>query len=139
MLYSQHSSSGNSGEALWGHKPKRWWTDFLPPLPPHPQNNRETQLVVIKDRIKEKTEKKLSRLNKNKKGVNYAVVERVMAKAYNVSNASTGAMAKFLSLYEGLYKIMKKLANNVYILWNEKQDRERGQCHANGLRKYRSK
>lgn len=48
-----------------------------------------------------------------------------------------GTMAKFLSIYEGLYTISKKLAANVYILWNPTTSKERGQYHAYDFQKYK--
>lgn len=112
-------------DVLWGRKPIRCWINLLPLLPPHLQTNPLDQWLVIRNRITRKREKKLAKINKNKKSVTYAVGEKVFAKACNVSNVLTGAMAKFLSLYEGPYQIKKRIASNVYILWNEAQDRER--------------
>ena len=60
----------------------------------------------------------------------------MLVKACNVSNTATGKVAKFLSFYEGPYKVKKRIARNTYILSNLKTDRERGQFHAVDLKPY---
>lgn len=49
----------------------------------------------------------------------------------------TGAMEKFLTLYEGPYRIKKQVASTVHILCDIESEKERGQYHANDLRRYR--
>lgn len=130
-------SRHNRSYSLWGtmrRKSKRLWMNLLPQTPPHPQGDR--QLVILRERIERKREKLLDRINKKKKGVFFKMNEWVLAKACNVWNATTGAMAKFLALYEAPYRIKKHVATNVYILCDTQSEKERGQCHANDLRKY---
>lgn len=120
-------------QALWGRRRKRWRTDLLPRTPPHRQINRQEKLVVLRKRIKRKREKLLDKINEKKKGVSFEIREWVLAKACNVSNTTTGTMAKFLTLYEVPYKVNKQVATNVYILCGTENEQERGQYHANHL------
>ena len=60
----------------------------------------------------------------------------MLVKACHVSNEAIGKVAKFLSLYEGPYKVKMKIARNTYILSNLKTDRKRGLFHAVDMKPY---
>ena len=62
----------------------------------------------------------------------------MLVKACNVANAAAGKVAKFLALYEGPYKVKKRIARNTYILCNTETECERGQFHAVDLKPYRT-
>ena len=61
-----------------------------------------------------------------------------MVKAYNITNAAAGKVAKFLALCERPYKVQKEIARNTCILSNTETKRERGQFHAVDLKPYRT-
>ena len=93
---------------------------------------------MIREKIKTKEEKRNARTNKDEIGLTFHSGDLVLVKACNVANAAAGKVAKFLALYEGPYKVKKRIARNTYILCNTETERERGQFHAVDLKPYRT-
>ena len=124
-------------EALRGEKSDRIWEKWIPKMEINKNINNKTELIrIIRERIKTKAERRNARINKDTIGLTFQPGDLVLVKACNVSNAATGKVAKFLSLYEGPCKVKKRIAQNTYILSNLKTDRERGQFHAVDLKSY---
>lgn len=73
---------------------------------------------------------------KRKNFTQYEIGDLVLIKANNTSDASSKIISKFLSLYEGSYKLEKKLSKNTFILINPKTNTERGQFHSSLFKKW---
>ena len=126
-------------EALLGTKPKRIWEEWIPQMEYKRSQNSQTELTrIIREKIKTKGERRNTRINKDKIALTFEPGDLVLVKACNVANAAAGKVAKFLSLYEGPYKVKKRIARNTYILSSTETERERGQFHAVDLKLYRT-
>ena len=127
-------------EALRGQRPKRIWERWIPQAEYNTNQNDRTELIrIIRERIRNKGERRKARLNKDKIGLTFQPGDLVLVRACNVANAAAGKVAKFLALYEGPYKIQRRVARNTYILSDVKTERERGQFHAMTLKPYHTK
>ena len=124
-------------EALFGNKPSRIWEKWIPQIDSIKIPSNQSELIrIIRERIKTKGEKRNARVNRDKNELTFQPGDLVLVKACNVANAAAGKVAKFLALYEGPFKVTKRVARNTYILSNTQTKRERGMFHAANLKPY---
>lgn len=117
-------------------KPERGWAKYLQPQ----ENNHITyneKLKLVRERIATKGKTRADRLNaKHTKHTNYDVEDLVLLKALNFSKSDEGRIDKFFALYEGPYKISRKVGEATYLLEDITTKQERGRFHGDNLRKY---
>lgn len=123
-------------EAHFGIKPKRQWEKFLDPCA---VNEDGVNLNKIYLRIKEKGRRQAERLNQNHTLTEFKTGDKVLVKAYHMSDAARNIISKFCELYEGPYFIKKKLGRASYQLTLcEDQNKVRGIFNARQLKLYHS-
>ena len=126
-------------EAFLGKKPKRIWEKWIPQMEYKRGQNSQTELIqIIREKILTKEDRRDTRINKDKIEHTFQPGNLVLVRACNVANAAAGKVAKFLSLYEGPYKVKKRITQNTYILSSTETQRERGQFHVVDLKLYRT-
>lgn len=123
-------------EAHFGIKPKRQWEKFLDPCA---VNKNGVKFNKIYLRIKEKGRRQAERLNQNHTLTEFKTGDKVLVKAYHMSDAARNIISKFCELYEGPYFIKKKLGRASYQLTLcEDQNKVRGIFNARQLKLYHS-
>lgn len=98
-------------EAQWQQKPIRAWTKYVD-LPMFNQNTTDPKRIYL--RIKEKGQKRADRINRSNKLVSYDVGDMVLLKTNPSSDLSSKIIQKFCALYEGPYRIHRKVGNATY-------------------------
>lgn len=126
-------------EIKWGKKPVRFWetffeikSDFVP---------YEKMLVLARDRIRNKGEKRKEREDKKYK-LNlqqFELDELVLVKTNKLSNKFKKVTSKFLSIYVGPYKISRKINDVIYEVSEVKSGKVRGKFHVSNIKKYYAK
>lgn len=85
---------------------------------------------------KKKT-KAAERINKGMKITNFKVGEKVLLKAYPISDAMNKIVSKFCDLYHAPYVIKEKVGKATYIIASPKDhEKERGKFNIHLLKKY---
>ena len=126
-------------ELMLKKKPIRFWKMWLPTTSQNQESTYVQKLVRAKNRIREKGLKRANKTDMNKKMENYQQGDKVLVKAYNLSDKSLKRTAKFMAVFEGPYIIGKIIREGTYVIEHPKRRRERGIFHASDLRRYQDR
>ena len=95
----------------------------------------ELKLVLVRERIKNKGEKRSKIINEKHTAVEYEIGQLVLVRALNVLDTLNKIFFKFLQIFEGPYYIVEK-NNDTYTLQHMNSDVIRGKFHCGLLRPY---
>lgn len=98
--------------------------------------SQEDWIKLAQKNMRERRGKQTSEFNSKHRQTKYAVGDRVLVKALNVSNPEKKLIAKFMQLYEGPYEVQKVVWESSYIVKNIHNDKVRGQYHTRDIRPY---
>lgn len=119
-----------------GLKPKRLWEKWLDiPTTAH-ELPIDRKIYLARESMHKRLKNKADKKNKVNKHFKFDIGDLVLVKAQNVSNAVENKIAKFFSVYEGPYRIVKKISSDTYLLFDEKCCKERGTFHVKLLKYY---
>ena len=109
-------------EAQWGRKPERDWTKYLDKeMMPTSQPINYHNIYL---RIKEKGEKRTNRINAAHQISKFQIGDKVLLRAYPISDINKKIIGKFCNLFEGPYKITKELGTATYQLEDARRPEE---------------
>lgn len=115
-------------------KPERFWEEYLPYKKPNVPY--EQKLFLAKDRIFKKRKHQNEKINKNRRLIEFSVGDLVLVKAAPISSAEDNTMKSLFHVYEGPYKVEKKINNTTYIISTLIDNTIKGQYHVDDLRRY---
>ena len=115
-------------------KPTRFWEKYID-IKSLDKYSYERKIFLTEKRIKTKTEKQNSKINKKHINIEYNIGDMVMVKTLNVSDATNKIFSKFLDVFEGPYVISDKF-NATYSLTNPTNNKFRGKFHCSLIKKY---
>ena len=123
-------------ELMMKKKPRRFWEKWLPKSGSNQEPSYEQKLIWTHDRMKRKGLKRAQKANMRHRLSHYTVGDRVLIKAYNLSDKLLKRTSKFMSVFEGPYIIGKIIREGTYLIIDSVNNKERGIFHAHDLRKY---
>jgi hypothetical protein len=87
-------------------------------------------------RIKQKRERHAEKANRNQKITGFNVGDLVMVRACRTSDAQQKVMSKFCDIYEGPYRVVKKISLSTYQLEHLHRQEMRGIFNTRQLKAY---
>lgn len=133
-----HESTGFTPSELHFKEPLTSFTRELVDYPDSPKVlSYEKKLILAKEILQSRAERRKI-LHPGRHYKEFATGDLVLLKANPVSSALSSKTKKFLLLFEGPYRIKKKVGLSTYILIMENTDEERGMFHVSHLKPYNS-
>lgn len=131
-----HESTGFAPVELhYGVTPAPMLREVLGFPPIEPRANPE-RLILAKECLLSKAARRAAR--QKVRTMEFKVGDLVLLRANPVSSAVDRQTKKFFLLYEGPYRIKKKIHNATYVLQRVTDDSERGSFHASHLKRYQT-
>ena len=118
-----------------GIKPRKPW-EHLVMAHGDTQHHHEDLVFLARENMKRHRKRQSDKFNNEHRMSTYAEGQLVLAKALNVSNPAAKQIAKFMPLYEGPYRVKRRVANSSYLLEFLHEPRERGLFHTHHLRPF---
>lgn len=113
----------------------RFWNKIFS-LHENTEDKWDIKLELAKTRLQEKKQKRANKINSKNKITNFNVNDLVLLKSAPVSNAVAGETKGLFLVYEGPYKIHKKIGNSTYMLSNLNNLNIKGPYHITHIKKY---
>ena len=118
-----------------GLKPKKPWEHIIEGHG-KVQRNHEELIFLAQENMKRRRKKQSDKFNREHRMSIYSEGQLVLVKALNVSNPAAKQIAKFMPLYEGPYRVKKRVGKASYLLEFIREPRERGFFHTHNLRPF---
>lgn len=131
-----HETTGfTPNELQFGVRDLRFWNQAI-------INPFEDDLPLVrkiefaKQRIRLKQNKRANKINAGNQMTSFPLGDLVLVKNHPVSNQIYGETAKLFEIYQGPFKISRKLGHSTYHISNDEGGHEYGPYHVTSLKKY---
>ncbi|CAB0033439.1 unnamed protein product [Trichogramma brassicae] len=117
-----------------GKKPERIWTHLVKSQ--HRHQSHEEMLEKAREQMQRIGKNRADRHNQRAKLSDFQIGELVLVKALRVASSANQTVAKLLNLYEGPYRIHKKVSLCTYEVIQPHTHKIRGRFHITSLKPY---
>lgn len=120
-----------------GEKPTRVWAKyFTVPTDERKSLSSEEKLMMARERIRKKGLKRAEAFNRAHNLYEFQEGDLVVVKANRVSKKPEKKIAKFLNVYEGPYRLAKKIGKSTFLLKHVDSEIKRGIFNSLDFQKY---
>lgn len=131
-----HETTGfTPNELQFGTRDLRFWNQVIT-NPFENETPLNTKIEFAKQRIRLKRNKRANKINARTQITTFIEGDLVLIKNHPVSNQIYGETAKLFQIYQGPFKVCRRIGHSTYNVTNLENEKEYGPYHVTALRKY---